>query len=146
MAPKDHKLWGCALCWLSGPRLLLEKSQQLSLLLVASPRKRTLFWGLSQGYPQHASQHHPLPVAVHMGSTEEGGEREANVSLQETSHYIPQQTGGSPALPLWHRKLSGRMECCPMACQSLGTITSSLLFHHMSGCHICPRANSSVLL
>lgn len=134
------------MCWLAVPKSLLEKPQQLSLLLVASPRKKALFWGSSRGYPPARQAAPPSMSAVfHMGCTEKGDKGEENASRQETPHYVPLQIEAFPVLPRWQMKLGGRTAVLPHALP-VSRDKHLLTFCHQSECHVCPRANSPVLL
>lgn len=127
--------------------LLLEKSQQLSFLLVASPGKKALFRGSSRGCPSERQAEPPsMSAAFHMGCTEKGGKGEENASRQETPHYIPLHIDASPVLPWWQMKLGSRTAVLPHPLPV--SRVKHLLTHILSlvRIHVCPRANSPVLL
>lgn len=129
MASRDHELWGWAVCWLTVPSLLPRKPQQPCLRLVASPRKKALFWGSSRADPPARQAASPsLPVAFHIACTEKRGKREENVSK------------------ILHTTSLCRQECPQHSHCATRSWAAGLLCCPGSGCHICPKAHSPICL
>jgi len=96
---------------------------------------RKLYFGV---HPEAIPLQHPWCLLVFTRAVQKRERRGKKMHLRGHSTLSPSADRSVPNTP------TVANEAGP--CHSLGTSTSSLTFCPWSGCHICPRANSPVLL